>query len=78
MTDSHHESIRRFDTDFFRGAIRSRITLIAIIDILFVVMIWLINPDFVRWQNFVVIIDNMALPAIVNGPDCHAPGSRSI
>lgn len=68
MTASHRASARRFETDVFRRALHSRITLIAIIDIVFVITIWFINPDFVRWQNFVVIIDNMALPAIVMVP----------
>jgi ribose transport system permease protein len=68
MTPSRPENAKKLDRDILRGALRSRITLIAIIDALFVLMIWLINPDFARWQNFVVIIDNMALPAIVMVP----------
>ena len=68
MSGSRPQRTRGFDADFFRRAIRTRIAIIAIIDIVFVATIGLINPDFVRWENFVVIIDNMALPAIVMVP----------
>jgi ribose/xylose/arabinose/galactoside ABC-type transport system permease subunit len=52
---------------WIRG-LRSRVAAIAVLDILFVAVVAAINPDFVRWQNVLVIINYTALPAIVLVP----------
>jgi ribose transport system permease protein len=45
--------------------IRSRNTVILLFNVAFIALVTSINSDFLRWQNFLEIIENMALPAIV-------------
>lgn len=45
--------------------LRNRIAALIVIEIAFIAMTTALNPDFLRPQNFVVLLDNMAYPAIV-------------
>lgn len=47
------------------GLLRNRIAALIVIEIAFIAMTTALNPDFLRPQNFVVLLDNMAYPAIV-------------
>lgn len=45
--------------------LRNRIAALIVIEVAFIAMTTALNPDFLRPQNFVVLLDNMAYPAIV-------------
>lgn len=45
--------------------LRNRIAALVAIEVVFIALTTALNPDFLRPQNFVVLLDNMAYPAIV-------------
>jgi ribose transport system permease protein len=51
-----------------RRFLGSRVTALALFDLVFIAAIGAIEPDFVRLENFKVIVENMALPAMVMVP----------
>lgn len=47
------------------GLLRNRVAALILIEVLFIASVAALNPDFLRPENFVVLLDNMAYPAIV-------------
>ncbi len=57
----------RFSVRVLQGAVKSRAGLILVVDLVFIGVVAILAPDFLRLENFNVILVNMAPHAIVVG-----------